>query len=82
MVNGWNAYSANVITIIATSAGLNITTYIQAHINDGKGPQNLWVFPNASWKYEYSAPDLFTTVPNSANDNAPKNNIQLIKNIK
>lgn len=75
MVNGWIAYSAKVITMIATSAGLRMTTYIQAQMNDGSGPQYLCMFPNASSKYEYSAPDFPTTVPSSAKDNAPKNRI-------
>lgn len=40
-VKGLMAYSAKVITIMATSAGLKITTYIHAHVKAGKGPQYL-----------------------------------------
>jgi len=63
----------------ATSAGLSIRTYTHEHMKLGNGPQNLCSPPYASWKYAYSAPDRGTTVPSSANANAPVgiNNIQL-----
>lgn len=72
--SGCIEYSAHVKTMTAISAGLNITTYTQEQRNAGNGPQNLCCFENVSNKYAYSAPDLGTTVPNSAKHNAPAKN--------
>ena len=61
----------------ADDDGLRMKTCIQDEMKAGSGPQNLCNLPYASRKYAYSAPDLGTTVLNSANASAPKNKIQL-----
>lgn len=42
------------------------------YVKLGNGPKNLCNGVNAAWKNAYSAPDLATTVPNSAKASAPR----------
>lgn len=54
---GSNTYSANVSRIMATSAGLKMSTTTQTYKKLGSGPRNSWRGENAALKYAYSAPD-------------------------
>lgn len=62
-------YSAHVKHIMASPEGFSRNTDTQAKRKAGMGPHHVrLIFPGANpfRKYAYSAPDSFTSVPNSA----------------
>ena len=63
---------ANVSMIMATLAGFSRKIFVQTERNAGMSPRVPCNGPNASSRYEYSAPDLCIIVPSSAYDMAPE----------